>query len=110
MQRPTPLTVFGVLNLVVGLYVVGVILYMQAIFVTVPAAANNLHLDDPIGAMSWRITSVGTIVSSIAMMIAGVGLLRMKAWGRYLSIVWAAFTILMSVTLSIFISFLSLLQ
>ncbi|MFL5331576.1 MAG: hypothetical protein ACJ8C4_22020 [Gemmataceae bacterium] len=113
MQRPTSVTVFGILNIVfAGLGVVG--LLMSLVFFTLnranpndpmmriiennPAYANYIRVMIPVGG-----------IAAAALLAAGIGLLMMKPWGRTLSIVYAIFA-LVNCTVGLVMNFVFLIR
>lgn len=100
MPRPVSLTVFAILNLAFGVMgLLGII--STVVMLSSPAFAGNPALkvmhDSP-AYMTWlKITVPVGVVSSLALMAAGVGLWLVKSWGRVLSIIHAIFSIVMGV-------------
>ena len=101
MNRPTSVTVFGALNLVFG----GMGFFCLALsavtwLLPMPQAQGNPVLDLMQKNETYAlITKIGTglgLVASVVLLAAGVGLLKMKTWGRLLSIVYAVYAISMS--------------
>jgi len=100
MQRPTVVTVFGILNICfAALGVIGIIASIALFFV--PADSNNpvikiMH-ENAAYAMWLRICIPLGILSSLALLAAGIGLLYLKPWARKLSIGYALYAIVFSV-------------
>ena len=96
MQRPTSVTVFGILNIVFG--VIGGLGTAASLFLfALPASSNNpmvqiIHENATYAV--WLKVSVALGLLSCAMLLAaGIGLLRMKNWARLLSIGYAIYAI-----------------
>jgi hypothetical protein len=109
-KRPAAVTAMGVLNLVfggmnlLGLCVGGgVLLLLVILFVNLPAPPGQPSLREQLGglfqdfdreapAAKYLIIAsvVFTTVMAAVLIVAGVGLLRMRHWGRTLSLVYAA--------------------
>lgn len=93
MQRPASVTVFGVLNLVFG----G--LGMLSLPFTILALTSNptppFQVADEIGLYQlWTFVSLAiSALGLVALLASGVGLLRMRPWGRTLAVVYAALTV-----------------
>lgn len=99
--RPTSITVLGILNIVFG--AMGV---LGMCFATLPfwlLASNgpsmppNPVLDIMRESQGYRIFLIVSIalgiVAAIALLSAGIGLLKMRPWGRQLSIVYGVYAI-----------------
>ena len=91
--RPASLVVFGVLNIVFGLLsMCGAAGSSVMFFVDLPRdpALPNPMLDLIKSNPTFRLTQMVnmgiSIVLAVALMLAGIGLLRSKAWGRTLSV------------------------
>ena len=97
MQRPTSVTVFGILNIVFAAWgILGLLMSlvvfnlnrgnpndpMMKILENNPAYANYIKVMIPVGGLA-----------SAALLVAGIGLLMMKPWGRTLSIAYAIFAL-----------------
>ena len=100
MQRPTSVTVFGILNIAFACFGVLGILASIALF-NLPASSGNpvvkIMQDNPTYAAFMKISILLGIFSSLAMLAAGIGLLMLKGWGRYLSIGYAIYAILFGI-------------
>ena len=117
MQRPTSVTVFGILNLVfavLGLCGVGLGVFGLAVASTLPAGEGppNLQreaLQEP-GYQAFTYASIGLgALASIVLAIAGVGLLKLKSWGRSLSLGYAAYSIVMQIV-GVVVSYIFVIQ
>jgi hypothetical protein len=102
MKRPAVVTVFGILNLVFAVFgVFGLIASVIMFFIMPVADTNNPVLrlvhDNPAYA-SWIKLTLGLGMVGIAIeLAAGIGLLKLKPWGRQLAIVFAIFSIFVDV-------------
>lgn len=100
MERPTSVTVFGILNIVFAAFGIFGTLGSLALF-SANADMNNpvikiIH-DNPNYALWMKICiSLGLIVT-IALLAAGSGLLKLKPWARTLSIAYAIYAIVFGI-------------
>lgn len=102
MQRSTIAIVFGILNLVfAGVGVVGLLFSAWMLQMSRDMAAPNPVLqiinENPAYATFYRVSVALGFVASIVLAVAGIGLLAMKPWGRYLSIGYALYAIAMAI-------------
>ena len=100
MQRPTSVTVFGILNLVfAGFGVFGVLISLFLFFA--PSSLDNpvirLIHNNPGYATYLKTSIVIGFGACLGLLAAGIGLLMLKPWGRTVSIVYAIFTILQTI-------------
>ena len=100
MQRPTSVTVFGILNIVfAALAILGLIGSIALFFM--PVDSNNpvikiIHKNAAYAA--WLKISIPLgLLSCSALLAAGIGLLRLKSWARTLSIVYAIYAIVFGI-------------
>ena len=96
-QRPGVVTNFGVLNVVfAGLSLFGIMASIAML--NAPAATKNpvvqLMRDNPAYLTWMKIMIPLGLLALAAQLTAGIGLLRLKAWARVLSIVYAIWAIL----------------
>lgn len=99
--RPAAIVVFGILNLVFGtLGVCGTAASSAMLFIDIPRnpAIPNPALDLIQSNATYRLfvqvmMTLGTIFA-VVLVVAGIGLLLSKAWGRTLSIVYGWYAIL----------------
>lgn len=97
MQRPTSVTVFGILNIVfalwggIGLVASSFILYSGA-FETVDLLPDS-SIDEGLNLFGLAAGGLG----GIALLVSGIGLLQMRPWGRQLAIAYAVLTVLVVV-------------
>lgn len=102
MNRPTSVTVFGILNLVFAAFGFIAIIFTALLFI-MPQPANSPNpviqlIHDNSTYAAWMVISAGLgVLSSIALLASGIGLLKMRAWARTLSIVYAIYAIIMIV-------------
>jgi hypothetical protein len=103
MKRPTVVTVFAILNLVFGgLGILGTPLALLMFYLPQrPGAPPDLMtklLKENETARYWFLGSgVVAMVAAAVLLVAGLGLLKMKPWGRRVSIGYAVFAIVMNV-------------
>jgi hypothetical protein len=101
MQRPTSVTVFGILNIVFAAFgLFGLIASIALFFL--PADSNNpvikLIHESPGYAMWLKICIPLGVLSCSALLAAGIGLLYLKSWARILSIIYAIYAIVFGIT------------
>lgn len=102
MQRPTVVTVFGILNIVFG--ALGLSCAPCSLLWTLkpdilprgpgPNPVAEILVNSP-DLRNWYIfsTVLGTLASAL-LLVAGIGLLNMKSWGRTLSIAYAIYALI----------------
>ncbi len=97
MQRPTSVTVFGILNIVfaaLGIFgtIASIVLFLA------PPDPNNPILktmyENPAYAIWFKVEIPLGILSCAASLAAGIGLLCLKSWARTLSMAYAIYAIL----------------
>ena len=99
-SRPTSATVFGILNLVFaclglcGLLFALVAQYGMSQMANQPAnpVLDLMNQNEAYKAFTMVMMGLG-FISTCVLGIAGVGLLKMQAWGRQLSIIYAVYAI-----------------
>jgi hypothetical protein len=95
-ERPTSVTVFGILNIVFAVLGLFGLLATIALF-SVSGASNNpvvqIIREKPIYAMWLKLTIPLGLLSCAVLLGAGIGLLFMKSWGRTASIGYAVYAI-----------------
>lgn len=90
MQRPTSVTVFGILNVLFG--VLGILGAMFALFVQ--GSRSNLFPPEHAVLSVWMAVVVPLgFAFAIVQIVAGIGMLLLRRWGRVCSIVYAIYAI-----------------
>ncbi len=98
-NRPTSVTVFGILNLVFGVLGICGLAFSLVMFLVPqdPAMPNPVLvlMQDNMAFMvfTYISTTLG-FIASIVLIAAGVGLLKVKPWGRHLSIGYGIYAII----------------
>lgn len=98
--RPAAVTVFGILNLVFGALGLCGTAGSAAMFFALPQNPNvrNPVLDLMAGSPAYRLFTQVTVglgfIAAIVLIIAGIGLLQTKSFGRTLSIGYSIYAIL----------------
>jgi hypothetical protein len=100
MQRPTSVTVFGILNIVFAVFGVFGLIFSMALF-HLPADSDNpvvklIHENATYAAWLKAGILLG-VPSCLALLVAGVGLLCLKSWARILSIAYAIYAIVFGI-------------
>jgi hypothetical protein len=101
MNRPTAVTVFGILNIVFAVFgVVGVFASVM-LFAAVGTDSKNpvvqiIH-NNALFADWMKVSIVLGLVVSAALLVAGIGLLKLKPWARLVSIAYAIYGVVMVV-------------
>jgi hypothetical protein len=113
MQRPTAVTVFGILNIVFAALGIFGIFASIALLAAAGQNSNNpmiqiIH-DNPGYAAYLKISTVLGMFVSLALLAAGIGLLLLQPWARVLSIAYGIFAIV-SVPVNTIISFIFVTQ
>ena len=96
MTRPTIVTVFGVLNILFALLGGFGILATAAMLSMQDTSSNpvmQIMKDSPAFAAWMKLSLPLGVLSCVAVLVAGIGLLLMKSWGRVLSIAYGIFSI-----------------
>jgi hypothetical protein len=101
MNRPTAVTVFGILNIVFAVFgIVGVFASVM-LFAAVGTDTKNpvvQIIHDNAAYAAWMKLCIGLgLVVSAALLTAGIGLLKLKPWARIVSIAYAVYGIVMVV-------------
>jgi hypothetical protein len=99
MQRPTAVTVFGILNIIfAALGILGALASVM-LFMAEGTSSNNpviQHIHDSPGYAMWLKISIGLgVFGGAVLFAAGLGLLALKPWGRMLSVFYAMYAIVM---------------
>ena len=94
-QRPTAVTVFGILNIIFGVFgVIGIA--ASSVILSVGQSGSNPTLDMMHTGVAGAWTKISMVLGCIAAVveiISGIGLLQLQAWGRKMAIGFAAYTI-----------------
>ena|SRR6266404_3240361 len=97
MERPTAVSVFGILNLAKGALGIFGFFWSIALFSSAAAASNpalRLMLENADYRKLMKIMApIGLIACGVSL-ATGIGLLRLKSWARRLSIAFAIYGIL----------------
>lgn len=100
MQRPTSVTVFGVLNIIIGVWgLIGGILALGLLVTPLLGgipSMRELWANGPQHAWIALAIPLG-LVGHAAAVVAGIGLLRMLEWARLLSIGYAIYAAALSI-------------
>ena len=112
MQRPTSVTVFGILNIVFAAFgVLGLIASIALFFM--PGNSNNpvikIMNENPAYATWLKVCIPLGLLSCTALLAAGIGLLRLKPWARKLSIGYAIYAIVFGI-LGMVVNFIFLVE
>lgn len=103
MQRPTAVTVFGILNIAFGVMgitctPIGLIMssLSQRMFENVPQAQQmgnpfQQMMSDPRFMTYTYVSTALGMAASAALLAAGIGLLKLRPWARYLSIGYSVY-------------------
>ena len=105
MQRPTTVTVFGILNVVFAIIGFFASLASLMMFTAAAASTNNpviqLVHDNPNYAAWMKISVVLGVLVSVLLLAAGIGLLKLQSWARIASIVYGIYSIVMVIVGSV---------
>jgi hypothetical protein len=100
MQEPPPqsIKVFGVLNLVfAGLGFFAFLFLAAVLFGGMKLLdVTTADMEDAVGSgyMTYlKITLVVAVIETIALLVSGIGLLKLRPWGRTLAIAYAIFSL-----------------
>lgn len=97
MKRPTTVTVFGILNIVFAtlgfLGILGSAVMLLALNGDTKNPMIQIIHDNPGYAAYLKVSVVLGVIISLALMAAGVGLLRLQPWARGMSIAYGIFGI-----------------
>jgi hypothetical protein len=100
MQRPASVTVFGILNIVfAGLGIFG--LLSSLVVMALPAQQNNpalqLMRDSPV-LHAWSLVAIPLgLLSVVALLVSGIGLLNFQSWARKLAIAYGFYAIVLGI-------------
>jgi hypothetical protein len=112
MQRPTSVTVFGILNIVFAAFgIFGLIASIALFFM--PGNSNNpvikIMNENAAYAMWLKVCIPLGVLSCAALLAAGIGLLRLKSWARKLSIGYAIYAIVFGI-IGMVVNFIFLIE
>ena len=98
MNRPTSVTVLGILNIIfAAIGVLGFAAWVAMSFMPLNANPKNpcmeLIQQDALYAIYTKISVAIGLVASIVLGLAGIGLLMLRPWGRSLSIGYSIYAI-----------------
>ena len=96
MQRPTSVTVFGILNILWGLFGLFGNAVAAVMMVALAAAPPNavVRAQTSPAMMAWVEVNLALgAIACIALVASGIGLLNMKPWGRKVSIGYAIYAL-----------------
>jgi len=92
MRRPDELILIAVWEFITA---AGALIGMSAIFIFAFPEVTHLHGVDNVGAVfSLSIAVIFLFITASLAVVAGIGLLAGKEWGRVLSIAYATFSLL----------------
>lgn len=98
MKRPTPILVFGILNIIFAAFGAISVLMALILFNALPDSTNPVVqlIHTNAAYRNWMKFSVGlgTVVIPV-LLAAGIGLLKLKPWARVLSILYGICAIVM---------------
>jgi hypothetical protein len=97
MQRPTSVTVFGILNIVFALLGIFGVAASLLLFAAVGTNSNNpviqIIQDNPSYAAYLKFSIVVGVVVALILLATGIGLLMLKPWARVISIIYGVYAI-----------------
>lgn len=94
MERPTSITVFGVLNIVFGaLGVLGTCFSILDFFLPLVPMPPIIEEPGPVLRAYSLGSSVLHFIASIVLVVAGIGLLKLRPWARIMSIGYGIYDI-----------------
>ncbi len=99
MNRPTSVTVFGVLNIIFGaLGLLSIVFSAAMFFAPQPDMSNpaiRIFSRTPILMLWMKVGVVLGSVTSVAVLASGIGLLQLRPWARTASIIYGVYAIIM---------------
>ena len=104
MQRPFPVSIFGMLNIVFGIYALYSVFATLSTLAITGESKNEIAkiIHDVPAYASWVKCTIPLGLLSFALLVAsGVGLLRLGEWARKLSIVYGVYAILFVIAVAI---------
>jgi hypothetical protein len=106
MQRPTPVTIFGILNIIFGVLGILSIFGMLALFAIIGSDSDNPVIQamqtnpaiqvmkNPSYAAYFKFSMVLGLAACVVLLISGIGLLKFKPWARMLCIIYGVYGII----------------
>jgi hypothetical protein len=95
--RPTSVTIFGILNLsFAGLGFLGLLFAVAMLFIKLPAGNPMVDIINENALYGlWLKIGLGlAFIGNLMLLAAGIGLLKLREWGRKLSIAYGILTVL----------------
>lgn len=113
MERPTSVTVFGILNIVfAALGMLGILMMMTMFsghFEDLKNPVFKLIHDNPGYALWVKISAGLGLAGSGVLLACGIGLLALQSWARFLSIAYSIYTLFLS-TAGMVINYIYIVQ
>ncbi len=107
MQRPTPVTIFGILNIVFAIIGIMGAICSLAFFTIIDGNSDNPIIqimqknpvfqamrDNPSYLAYLKFSMILGVVVAVLLLVAGIGLLKLKPWARMLSIIYGVYGII----------------
>ena len=103
-ERPTPVLVFGILNIIFGVWsLLGAPFSFWSVLSADPATNPAAAVYSNQLIRNWTLMSGAlAVLTGLILIIAGIGLLQMRSWSRVLSIGYAIFAIVLGVITTMF--------
>lgn len=113
-QRPATIIVFGVLNIIFGglgvITVISNFIIMQfGVFEKLGLPQDpltkrllDLQKNDPLFSTVSTVSNLLGLLASAALLAAGIALLRMRPWGRVVSLIHAAYSMVSVIVITLF--------
>ena len=112
MERPTSVTTFGILNIAFGaLSLLGCISTALMVFGSGSTGNNpalKVLLDNQNYVLWMKISVPLGLVSGVILIVAGIGLLKLKSWARITSIAYSIYAIIFGIVSSVITAMLLL--
>lgn len=101
MQRPTSVTVFGILNIVFAVFGLCGVAFSVRLFMPSADMANNpvvqIFQSSPVYEAWMKLSLALGVVVVVALVASGIGLLNLKPWARTISVVYGIYAIVMTI-------------
>lgn len=97
--RPTGVTVFGILSIVLGIFALlgglaSILFLVLALFVDLgPNPTFDIMRESLAYQVFYGVLMAGNLAFSVVLIVAGVGMLRRQPWSRRLSVIYAIYSI-----------------